>query len=95
MVPPKFELFDIQNGPSINTILAVQVSYTNIHLFPKYLKGVFCDDCILVDGDELRIINNDETILVHPMEYIVIDRQRKIFTMNERTFRYIFNKRGM
>lgn len=95
MVPPKFELYDIQNGPSINTILAVQVSYTNIHLFPKYLKGAFCDNCTLVDDDELRIIIDNETIIVHPMEYIIIDRQRNMFTMNERTFKYIFNKRGI
>lgn len=95
MVPLKFELFDIQNTLSISTVIAVQVTHVNIKEIPSYLEGVFCKTCTLVDGEELRIVFEDETIIVHPMEYIIIDKNFKLFTLNERSFKILYSKRGI
>lgn len=95
MEHPKFVLYDIQNPLLINTVIAVQVTFNNISTLPRYLEGAFCEKCVLLDGDELRLIVRGETVVVHPMEYILIDRNFNLLVMNERTFKLMYDSRGM
>lgn len=95
MEHPKFVLYDIQNPLLINTVIAVQVTFNNIITLPEFLEGAFCEKCILLDGDRLRLIFRGETVIVHLMEYIVIDRNFNLLVMSERTFRLMYGSRGM